>query len=271
MPSRIAFRPDRASTTEPTRRPACAQGRSSHHACRGGCVGISSNAAATSPRVRSSPRVVVRQRRPFRADVPAGAVRAADAEGRGGAARARPAGRPARRRRAARGGPRALIVDRSLSANNPNNASQSAGDDLPRSVPRPRRDLRCRIDARTPHDPAQARNFRTPPLDLDSVYARCSFLSHSESGPELDRARRVRVPRRPPPLVQAMVSALCGECVVLAMTLHRAAPGLDKPGTASASPRGRLGRMSVASLVVGPALATGGSRRSRSGRLRGRQ
>jgi hypothetical protein len=34
---------------------------------------------------------------------------------------------------------------------------------------------------------------------------------------------------------------------------------------------GRLGRMSVASLVVGPALATGGSRRSRAGRLRARQ
>ena len=33
----------------------------------------------------------------------------------------------------------------------------------------------------------------------------------------------------------------------------------------------RPSRMSVASLVVGPALATGGSRRSRSGRLRGRQ
>jgi hypothetical protein len=48
-------------------------------------------------------------------------------------------------------------------------------------------------------------------------------------------------------------------------------PTSTTPGTASASPRGRLGRMSVASLVVGPALSTGGSRRSRAGRLRARR
>ena len=45
-------------------------------------------------------------------------------------------------------GPKALIVDLSLSANNPNNPSQHGGHDVLRPVPRPRHDLRRELAAR---------------------------------------------------------------------------------------------------------------------------
>jgi hypothetical protein len=67
-------------------------------------------------------------------------------------------------------GPKALIVDLSLSANNPNNPSQTAGTTffgqfLDHDVTF---DATSRLARAT--DPAGARNFRTPAVDLDSVY-----------------------------------------------------------------------------------------------------
>jgi hypothetical protein len=67
-------------------------------------------------------------------------------------------------------GPKALIVDLSLSANNPNNPSQTAGTTfLGQFLDH---DVTFDAGSRLGHatDPAQARNFRTPVLDLDSVY-----------------------------------------------------------------------------------------------------
>ena len=67
-------------------------------------------------------------------------------------------------------GPKALIVDLSLSANNPNNPSHTAGTTflgqfLDHDVTF---DAASRLAPAT--NPADARNFRTPALDLDSVY-----------------------------------------------------------------------------------------------------
>jgi hypothetical protein len=67
-------------------------------------------------------------------------------------------------------GPKALIVDLSLSANNPNNPSQTAGTTffgqfLDHDVTF---DATSRLARAT--NPADARNLRTPALDLDSVY-----------------------------------------------------------------------------------------------------
>ena len=67
-------------------------------------------------------------------------------------------------------GPKALIVDLSLSANNPNNPSQTAGTTffgqfLDHDMTF---DATSRLARAT--DPAGTRNFRTPALDLDSVY-----------------------------------------------------------------------------------------------------
>jgi hypothetical protein len=67
-------------------------------------------------------------------------------------------------------GPKALIVDPSLSANNPNNPNQTAGTTffgqfLDHDVTF---DATSRLARAT--NPADARNFRTPALDLDSVY-----------------------------------------------------------------------------------------------------
>ena len=67
-------------------------------------------------------------------------------------------------------GPKALIVDLSLSANNPNNPSQTAGTTffgqfLDHDVTF---DATSRLARAT--NPADARNFRTPALDLESVY-----------------------------------------------------------------------------------------------------
>ncbi|HEX5900955.1 MAG TPA: heme peroxidase family protein [Solirubrobacteraceae bacterium] len=67
-------------------------------------------------------------------------------------------------------GPKALIVDLSLSANNPNNPSHTAGTTfigqfLDHDVTF---DAASRLGRAT--NPADARNFRTPALDLDSVY-----------------------------------------------------------------------------------------------------
>jgi hypothetical protein len=67
-------------------------------------------------------------------------------------------------------GPEALIVDLSLSANNPNNPSQTAGTTffgqfIDHDVTF---DATSRLARAT--EPADARNFRTPALDLDSVY-----------------------------------------------------------------------------------------------------
>jgi hypothetical protein len=67
-------------------------------------------------------------------------------------------------------GPKALIVDLSLSASNPNNPSQTAGTTffgqfLDHDVTF---DATSRLARAT--NPAEARNFRTAALDLDSVY-----------------------------------------------------------------------------------------------------
>ena len=67
-------------------------------------------------------------------------------------------------------GPKALIVDLSLSANNPNNPNHTAGTTffgqfLDHDVTF---DAGSRLAQAT--DPEQARNFRSPALDLDSVY-----------------------------------------------------------------------------------------------------
>jgi hypothetical protein len=67
-------------------------------------------------------------------------------------------------------GPKALIVDPSLSANNPNNPDQTAGTTffgqfVDHDITF---DATSRLARAT--DPAKARNFRTPALDLDSVY-----------------------------------------------------------------------------------------------------
>ena len=67
-------------------------------------------------------------------------------------------------------GPKALIVDLSLSANNPNNPSQTAGTTFLGQF----LDHDMTFDASSKlaqaTDPQAARNFRTPALDLDSVY-----------------------------------------------------------------------------------------------------
>src|SRR6185436_13600966 len=67
-------------------------------------------------------------------------------------------------------GPKALIVDLSLSANNPNNPSHTAGTTfLGQFVDHDVTfDAASRLAQAT--NPADARNFRTPALDLDSVY-----------------------------------------------------------------------------------------------------
>jgi hypothetical protein len=67
-------------------------------------------------------------------------------------------------------GPKALIVDLSLSANNPNNPNHTAGTTfvgqfIDHDVTF---DAGSRLGQAT--NPADARNFRTPALDLDSVY-----------------------------------------------------------------------------------------------------
>jgi hypothetical protein len=82
-------------------------------------------------------------------------------------------------------GPAQLIVDPALSANNPNNPSQTAGTTFFGQF----LDHDIIFDASSrlarPTNPEQARNFRTPALDLDSVYG---------AGPVADQAVR---PGRP--------------------------------------------------------------------------
>jgi hypothetical protein len=67
-------------------------------------------------------------------------------------------------------GPKALIVDPALSANNPNNPTQTAGTTFFGQFV----DHDVTFDASSklaqPTVPQSARNFRTPALDLDSVY-----------------------------------------------------------------------------------------------------
>jgi Animal haem peroxidase len=67
-------------------------------------------------------------------------------------------------------GPKQLIVDLSLSANNPNNPTQTAGTTFFGQF----LDHDMTFDAGSrlgrPTEPHNARNFRTPALDLDSVY-----------------------------------------------------------------------------------------------------
>lgn len=76
-------------------------------------------------------------------------------------------------------GPKALIVDPLLSANNPNNPSQTAGITFFGQF----LDHDMTFDASSrlgrPTNPQEARNFRTPALDLDSVYG---------AGPVADQA-----------------------------------------------------------------------------------
>src|SRR6266545_5211986 len=76
-------------------------------------------------------------------------------------------------------GPKQLIVDLSLSANNPNNPSHPAGTTFFGQF----LDHDITFDASSrlaqPTSPEEARNFRTPALDLDSVYG---------AGPVADQA-----------------------------------------------------------------------------------
>ena len=76
-------------------------------------------------------------------------------------------------------GPKQLIVDPALSANNPNNSSHTAGTTFFGQF----LDHDITFDASSrlgqPTVPEQARNFRTPALDLDSVYG---------AGPVADQA-----------------------------------------------------------------------------------
>jgi hypothetical protein len=76
-------------------------------------------------------------------------------------------------------GPKQLIVDLSLSANNPNNPSHTAGTTFFGQF----LDHDITFDASSrlaqPTNPVEARNFRTPALDLDSVYG---------AGPVADQA-----------------------------------------------------------------------------------
>ena len=76
-------------------------------------------------------------------------------------------------------GPKELIVDLSLSANNPNNPTQTAGTTFFGQF----LDHDMTFDASSrmgqPKNPQDARNFRTPSLDLDSVYG---------AGPVADQA-----------------------------------------------------------------------------------
>jgi Animal haem peroxidase len=76
-------------------------------------------------------------------------------------------------------GPKQLIVDLSLSANNPNNPTQTAGTTFLGQF----LDHDITFDASSPlgraTNPQEASNFRTPALDLDSVYG---------AGPVADQA-----------------------------------------------------------------------------------
>ena len=67
-------------------------------------------------------------------------------------------------------GPKQLIVDLSLSANNPNNPNHTAGTTFFGQFLD--HDMTFDADSRLaqPTDPRAARNYRTPSLDLDSVY-----------------------------------------------------------------------------------------------------
>ena len=97
-------------------------------------------------------------------------VRRAEPEDRGGAARARQARRPARRRRSARG--RAQGTDRRPRAEReqPQQPDHTAGTTFLGQF----LDHDMTFDASSrlahPTNPQDAPNFRTPPLDLDSVY-----------------------------------------------------------------------------------------------------
>ena len=150
-----------------------------------GAMGASAGAAALNPggaaaapgRPRRGARARVPSARALRSDLPAAAVRAAEPEGRGGAARAGQARRPARRQRPARG--RAQAADRRPVAERqqPQQPQPHGGDDVLRPIPRPRHDLRCRLPAR-PADPA-------------TVGAQ---LPHADAGSGFGLRRRVRGP-----------------------------------------------------------------------------
>jgi hypothetical protein len=76
-------------------------------------------------------------------------------------------------------GPKQLIVDLSLSANNPNNPNHTAGTTfLGQFLDH---DMTFDADSRLaqPTEPRSARNYRTPTLDLDSLYG-AGFVAQQE-------------------------------------------------------------------------------------------
>ena len=94
-----------------------------------------------------------------------------DARGRGGARRARAAGRAARRRGPARGGPEGADRRPLAEREQPEQPDPHRRHHVLRAVPRPRHDLRRRVAARASRPTRRTRrNCRTPALDLDSVY-----------------------------------------------------------------------------------------------------
>jgi hypothetical protein len=76
-------------------------------------------------------------------------------------------------------GPKQLIVDPSLSANNPNNPNHTAGTTFFGQFID--HDITFDADSRLarPTEPRSARNYRTPTLDLDSVYG-AGFVAQQE-------------------------------------------------------------------------------------------
>jgi hypothetical protein len=76
-------------------------------------------------------------------------------------------------------GPKQLIVDLSLSANNPNNPNHTAGTTFFGQFLD--HDITFDADSRLarPTEPRSARNYRTPSLDLDSVYG-AGFVAQQE-------------------------------------------------------------------------------------------
>jgi hypothetical protein len=76
-------------------------------------------------------------------------------------------------------GPKQLIVDLSLSANNPNNPNHTAGTTFFGQFLD--HDMTFDADSRLaePTEPRSARNYRTPSLDLDSVYG-AGFVAQQE-------------------------------------------------------------------------------------------
>ena len=100
------------------------------------------------------------------------------------------------------------------------------GDDLPRSVPRPRHDLRSDVQAGANPRSRAHPNFRTPALDLDSVYG----AGPGES-PHLytrDRGGANRVPGRADPRLGSGVW-WTGRCVSTAENSPEQRPARRSP------------------------------------------